>query len=488
MSTKKLLALTGIFLALFGFVVFYERHQPTSEERERARRKLIDVKAADVTAVVIERKDLPKVDLRKGPGGKWTVAGEAADQAAVDGLLADLDRLDLVGETRTEFDAKEFGLDHPRARVLLTWKDGRTADVLVGSEIPGAGATAAASGGKFGAIRFAPVATLAKPLDDFRSRSLLEVPPAEITRLSVARGSARIVAVRDPAPPGGAPGPWRLEEPVKDLAAGAFVEQFLADLGSTRVSEFPPVPPAGLQGIGLQPPGVTVTVQKGSEPPISLAFGAARAEGKGKLWARREQTLVVVDDRVQEDFGKELSAWREGKAIPFDPWGVKRVSVESGTMKAAAEKVESEWRGAGRTVDAASVTDLLDRLSRIEVRAFVPRKDAARFGVASLKATPFARVEVAFEKGGDPLSARAWPASPVDGKPALAVEATGRAELMLVDRAAWDEVLVAAEKVRLGAPPPKGARPVRTPPGAAAFPPAGTPAAPAGKPAPKRVP
>ena len=55
MSTRKLLILTGVFFALLAFVVLWERHQPTSEERAKAMKRLLDLDAKDVAGLVVER-------------------------------------------------------------------------------------------------------------------------------------------------------------------------------------------------------------------------------------------------------------------------------------------------------------------------------------------------------------------------------------------------------------------------------------------------
>ncbi|MDL1952322.1 DUF4340 domain-containing protein, partial [Acidobacteria bacterium ACD] len=365
-STRKLLVLTGVFLALLAFVVFFERHQPTSEQAARARKKLLDFETAEAVAVTVERPDLPKVALARGPEDRWLVGGEPADAATVDGLVADLARLDLVGETRTEFDPKEFGLDAPKATVVLGLKGGASHTVLFGSEVPGTDATAAAVGGRFGAVKYAPMAALRKPLDDFRSKNLVEVPSADVTRMTIAKGTSRIVVARSAGTAGSPPGDWRLEEPVKDLASRTFVDELLADLSSSRVSEFPTLGPSDLPRVGLAPPSATVTLQKGDQVVASLAFGATKADVAGKLYALRGKTPVVVDDRVQEGIAKELSAFRETKICPLDTWNATRLSVDLGGTVGGAEKVEGEWRSGGRTVPATAVEDLLERLSRIE--------------------------------------------------------------------------------------------------------------------------
>jgi hypothetical protein len=460
MSTKKLLILTAVFLALLGFVVFYERFQPTSEEAAQAHRKLVDFKADAVSAITIERTDLPKVELTK-PGKSWLLAGEPADGAVVSAVIADLGRLDLVGETRTAFDPKEFGLDAPRAKVTLAFAGGERTEVLFGKEIPGTDTTAAAAGARFGAVRFAPVASLVKPLDDFRSKVLFDVPASEITRLTVSRGPARVVVSRSPAPEVGKLPTWRIEEPVKDLASRTFVEQLLADLSAARIAQFPPVTGADLGRIGLQPPLVTVDLQKGSDMVASLAFGAAQADATGKLYARRGKTVVLIDDRIQEDLAKEFTAYREKKICPVDAWTTARFSVDAGTLKVGAEKVEGAWLSAGKPVDSAAVEDLLERIGRTESVAFVARKDFPAVGLPGPgRKLPAPSVVVEVTPNGESArTVRLLEAQDPGGKGRYVADVSGRADGMVVERAAVDEIRALAAKVVVKAKPTAPANP-----------------------------
>ena len=461
MSTKKLLVLTGVFLALLGFVVFYERFQPTSEEAVKAHKKLADFKADALSAITIERGDLPKVELTRSGKDRWLLAGEPADGAVVSGVVADLGRLDLVGETRTAFDPKEFGLDAPRARVTLAFAGGEKTELLFGKEIPGTDTTAAAAGGRFGAVRFAPVASLIKPLDDFRSKVLFDTPAAEVTRLTVTRGPVKVVVSRSPAPAGGGLPEWRIEEPVRDLASRAFVEQFLADLSGARISEFPTVSGADLGRVGLQPAQVTVDLRKGSETVASLAFGAARADATGKLYARRGKTVVVIDDRIQEDLAKEFSAYREKKVCPVDAWATSRFSVEAGSLTVGAEKVEGAWLSAGKPVDAAAAEDLLGRIGRTEAAAFVARKDFPALGLPGPgKKLPAPSMVVEVTPRGEPArTVRLYEAAEPGGKGRYVADVSGRGDGLLVERAAVEEIRALAGKVVAGPKPKAPARP-----------------------------
>ena len=448
MSTKKLLILTAVFLALLGFVVFYERFQPTSEDAAKARKKLINFKAETLSGMTIERPDLPKVELKK-TGDRWLLAGETADAAVVTGLVTDLGRLDVVGDTRSSFDPVELGLDVPRAKVILSFSDGRKADIRFGKEIPGTDTTAAAADGRFGAVRFAPVASLVKPLDDFRSKTLFDVPASEITGVTVSRGASRVVVSRTPGSGEKRSGEWRIEEPVKDLASRSFVEQLLADLSGARVSDFPPAGTTDLAKFGLQPPVSTVDLVKGTEVVAALAFGAAKAEAAGKMYARRGKSVVVIDDRVQDDLAKEFTAFRERKICPVDVWATERVALDAGGDRCGAERVEGEWRSAGKTVPSTAVEDLLDRIGRIDATAFVARKDYPALGLpaAGKKLPPPSMSVEVTSKGEGPRSLRFYDA-PAASTPSLVVEVSGRGEAMRVERTAVDELKALAAKIK----------------------------------------
>ncbi len=487
MSTKKLLILTGVFLALLAFVVFFERHQPTSEEAAQAKRRLLDFKAEDVKEMVVERPDLPKVELLRA-GGSWVLKGAnggAADKVTADSLAADLARLDVVGEVRSDFDPKEFGLDAPKAKVTLVLADGSSHTVLFGQPIPATDATAAAEGNRFGAVKFAPMATLAKPYDDFRSRNLVDVPASDITRVTVVRGPNKTVLVRE-AGDGTSPGPWRIEEPVEDFASRSFVDQLLADLTGSRVSEFPSVGPAEMSRIGLSPPAAEVTLQKGKEIVARLAFGAAKADAAGKIYARRDGLVVVVDDRVQESLGKELSAYRETRVLPVDPWNLLRMTFESEGLRTGFERVEGEWRSAGNAIPSSLAEDFVDKVGRTDVKRFLPRKEWAALGVTGVKKkppVPAATLSVIAEGDKDPRDVKVYLSPALAAQKEVLLEVTGRTDGLLVDASFWDDVRALAAKVKTAATAvPKG-KPTPVPSkegaaGATAAPvPAGTPAA-----------
>ncbi len=446
MSTRKLLVLTGVFVGLLAFVVFFERKQPTSEERAKAARRLSEFKPDDVASVAIERPDLPKVDLVRKEKGRWTVVNppaSAADGFAADNLVGDLARLEVVGETRSVFDPKEYGLDAPKAKATVVFADKSSKVFSFGAPIPGTDAVAAAEGRLFGAVRSAPLAALTKPVDEYRSRQLFDVPVSDVTRISVTRGPNTVVVTRAVAS-GVAPGPWRLEKPVQDLASESFVDRFLGDLAGVRISEFASVSEADLARVGLSPPVATVVLEKGAEKVATIGFGAAKAEAAGsRMYAKAGALVVVIDDRVREDLDKELSAYRESRVAPVDTFTLRRVSFAADDLHAGADKVDGQWRSAGRPVTALHAEGLAAVLARAEGRGFVP----ARAGKAAAE-KPLATVEVVGETEGTARTASFYPAPAGSAPGLLAADVSGRPERLLVEKTVLDEIRREAAALR----------------------------------------
>ena len=434
MSTKKLLALTGVFLTLLAFVVFFERKQPNSEERARAAKRLADFKADDVVSVTIERPDLPKVELVRKAKGRWTVTNppaSPADGLSADALLADLARLEVVGETRTSFDPKEYGLEAPKAKATVAFADKSSRVFSFGAPIPGTDAVAAAAGGVFGAVKFAPLAALTKPVDEYRSKRLFDVPiagdharerdarPEHGRRRAGGEGAGRDaghVAAREAC-----------RGPRVRVLRRAAPRGPREARGSTSL---PSLPDADLARVGLAPPLTTVVLDRGAEKVATIGFGAQKAEGaSGRMYAKAGGLVVVIDDRVREDFDKELSAYRESRVAPVETFTLRRVAFTSDDLRAGADKVDGQWRSSGRDVTALHAEGLAGVLARAEGRGFVPTKP----GKAPPE-KPLATVDVAGEAGRTTWTAAFYPAPAGSSPELVAVHVTGRPERLLVDR------------------------------------------------------
>ena len=207
-------------------------------------------------------------------------------------------------------------------------------------------------------------------MDEYRSKQLFDIPVADVTRMSVTRGPNTVVVARGAKGAGSATA-WRLEKPVADLASDSFVDRLLGDLAGVRVVEFPGLANGDLPRVGLAPPVTTVVLEKGAEKVATIGFGAEKAEGAGgRMYARVGALVVVIDDRVREDLDKELSAYRESRVAPVETFTLRRVSFSADDLRAGADKIDGQWRSAGRAVSALHAEGIAAVLGRAEGRGF----------------------------------------------------------------------------------------------------------------------
>jgi hypothetical protein len=83
-------------------------------------------------------------------------------------------------------------------------------------------------------VKFAPIAALTKPVDEYRSRFLVDVPASEITRMTVVKGTTKVVVSREPgkdARPMEARGTDRRRGETAVRRGASFGLHRLADLG-----------------------------------------------------------------------------------------------------------------------------------------------------------------------------------------------------------------------------------------------------------------
>ncbi|HEV3076923.1 MAG TPA: DUF4340 domain-containing protein, partial [Thermoanaerobaculia bacterium] len=183
MRPRTLLVLVIVVVALGAFIRFYERDLPSSDERAKQAKKVLDFKKDQVTrvrlvvngvngvsgaasgaAVVLEKLQplktakpaaakLPEALANPGPQalGEWRIAqpiSAPADAAAVDRLLDSLANLEK-SRTLDQVVPADVGLDKPRAVVALTLsgKPGETV-VDVGAAVPTGGQTIVAIAGR----------------------------------------------------------------------------------------------------------------------------------------------------------------------------------------------------------------------------------------------------------------------------------------------------------------------------------------------------
>ena len=375
MSAKKLLALTAVVAALFGFIFLFERRMPTTEERTRKGDLYWDIPQEQVERIELARAGETLEFQRAGEAGWKMIRPEKypADPFAIGSVLSDLTEFKRAGgDDASPNDARpaDYGLDQPAAKATIVWgdpadpKSRKTRTIEFGAAIPGTDVVAARVEGTQ-KVLFVPAAVLAslkKNADDFESREVFGGAPADMTRLEILRGRGRLVFARKQ-------GAWWLVEPISDLADGAEVDRLAASLLGLRVRDFIHGSQE-LAAIGLNPALFRVSLTGAKGAVTAVDFGATRSDGN-TVYARRDGQVLTVERDVVDELSKEAEAFRGRSLIGFGRGDATGIDATFGKTSFALEQKQGGWSSGGRPVLAAAADDALGALLDLKSRGFV---------------------------------------------------------------------------------------------------------------------
>ena len=442
MSPRKLLALSGVVVVLFAFIVFFERKMPTTEERARKGDLYWDIPQDSVQRMEIVRNGETLEFQRAGTGWRMVRPEKyPADAFTVGSLLTDLAAMRRAGgEDTSEGKAADYGLEKAAISATLVWSDSgdpktlKSRTVEFGNPVPGTDVVAARVTGTQ-KILFVPSSVLTglkKGVDDFESREVFGALAPDVSKLEILRGRGKLTFARkDHA--------WWLAEPLSDLADGGEVDRLVGTLSGLRAKEFLHGA-QDLAAIGLNPPLYRVTLTGAPKTPsMSADFGATRSDGN-TVYALRDGQVLTVDRDIVDDLSKEAEAFRSKTLLGFNRTDV--VGIEAAFPKASYVLAQKDggWSSGSRPVLAGSVEDLMTALLDVKVRDFLDE--------AQSKGLPLPVATVTVRSKGSPN----WTLSLYPRTGQLVARGTPRPNAFLVDRET-PEKLEAAFRKAASAPP-----------------------------------
>lgn len=444
MSSRKLLVLTGVVIALFAFIFFFERKMPTTSEREQKGDLYWDLPADRVESIRLEHGG-EIVELAKS-GESWKLVkpeSYPADTVTASDLASQLAGLKkLSGESQGEGNPEGYGLAKPSAKATFAWSDPKnpgqksSRTLEFGLDIPGTDLTAARVAGK-PEILFVPAsvaASVRRGADDFKSKDVFGGASLDATGIDVARGRGRLVLAKKN-------GIWWIEQPISDLANRDVAERLAGDLSSLRVTEFvPKAQAADLPSLGLSPPifRVTVTDSKGGKNVLDL--GSTRSDGNS-VYASRQGQVFTVPNSTVDDLSKEATAFRDKRLVRFERADIQGIETAIGPVRHSFARNQAGWSIDGRALLASAADDLMTAFADVESKAFVG--DAAAQALAERSADWTITLKMARGPG--------WTVklSPFRGD--LGATVSGRPGAFVVAKDAADRLREAIEKA--AAPP-----------------------------------
>jgi hypothetical protein len=366
MRSRNLIILAAVVAVVGAFIGFFERHQPTTDERaERADRVLGSLDEDEVASLVV-RSPRGAVRLER-TGDDWRLVEPVdypADDDAVRSLLRSIGRLDVERTLPAgDVEAGAYGVDEPALGLELVTTDGTRHTLAIGDETALGGRRAVRRDGEADILLVASTFAdeLDRELDDWRSRSVVDVLEADLLRIEVEAPPDLIRAVRTGDR-------WRLESPLVDLADQEQLRSLVSELDDLRISEFLPSDADAAQ-LGLDPPEYRVElVPEGGREPITLELAAPAGDQSTVVCRRNGSELFTVPETIRARLAKAPVRWRSAAVWPFASWDAVKLEITAADgEELVLDRVDGMWRLAGGgEADDAEVRRRLAALADLE--------------------------------------------------------------------------------------------------------------------------
>lgn len=383
MKPRTLLVLLVLVAGLGSFIWFYERELPSSEERAKLEKRVLQVEKDDVTAVTLQSESgtvrLEKVKLPASakkeedeeaidttPETEWHLRqplNARADAFAVDGFLEALTTLE---QTRVleDVDPKQAGLDKPRATVRLATDEGEKV-LRIGAPDPLGGSTIASiegEGDQAYVVSDAILADVRKAPGDWRDKQMYRGNRDDVQRIRLSSGV--VLAPRGES--------FYIESPVKDRADREKVDDLFAELSGLTADRFLDQP------LGQRRAAVEIAFKQG--PPVRIEVGGPL--GEETVQARVGNQVFEGRTRLAEIAARPAAEWRSQTLSGLDVFQVESATVQDAQGRLTLQRAEPDWKRGEETISYLPVSDFLFALVQARAERLLSPREAAALGMA----------------------------------------------------------------------------------------------------------
>lgn len=312
-QTRLMTILAVVLVGLIVAIRFIEPPDGDSDEPEQPElSELVDVAVTDVAVLTLVTAEGTLVAEQSTTG--WTIVEPfrgPGDAQALDDLILLLDRLQAQPPMENA-DPVSYGLDTPVATLILRDHDGIETRLDVGTDSPiGFKSYIQYNQGGIQIASSQPGATLARPLELYRDRSIVNVPASALSSISWTHGEDSWTVVQTD-------GRWWLPDGTK--ASDAAVEGAIAGLAAMRFEAF--FPDLSHEEAGLAPPVGQLRLE--SDTVTTINVGTERMGGvlvqapNGTVGTVASLApLMLTPDRLVES-----------RVVAISPAGLESLQVE----------------------------------------------------------------------------------------------------------------------------------------------------------------
>lgn len=371
MKPKGLLVAAAL-LAVLGGVIWWsnKKQDAAAKNPTTTESKILTIPGDQVQEIVIKHGG-GETDSLRNDGGKWTLTSPKQLSADPDAASALVTAVSSVTADKTidenAADVSQFGLATPALDVKITRKDGKIDGLLIGDDTPNSsGAYAMLPNTKKVYTVFSFVKTsLNKTLNDLRDKRLLPFDSDKLTRVDLTAKNETEEFGKD------GKGEWQILKPRPLRADATQVDTLVNKLKDAKMDaaisdEDSKKAAAGFAG-GTKVATAAVT-DAGGTRSIEV-----RKDKDKNYYAK--STAVEGIYKISADVGdaldKGLDDFRNKKLFEFGFSDPNKLDVKNGANAASYSKAGDKWMQGTKTLDNASVQNLIDKLRDLSASKFV---------------------------------------------------------------------------------------------------------------------
>jgi hypothetical protein len=431
MKPKGLL-IAVVLLAVLGGLTWWSNKtqaEKTKTGTDTATTKLLTIPDDQFQEIKVKKLTGEAIALKK-ENGKWQVTAPkamSADQDAAGSMASALANLtaDKVIEEKAG-DLKAYGLEIPTLDVQVVRKDGKTDHLLVGDDTPtGSGAYAKlANDPRVVTVSSTTKTSLDKRPDDLRDKRLMTFDSDKLSRVDlVAKGPAMEFGKNGQSE-------WQMVKPRPLRADGSAVDALISKLKDAKM-DLSEEDAAKKFAAATRVATATVTDAGGTQTL------EVRRDKDKNVYAKSSavEGIYKTNADLADALEKGLDDFRNKKVFDFGFSDPNKVDLKGASYVKAGDK----WMSGAKTMDNATVQNLIDKLRDLSAVKFVERGGGQPIFEATVTSNNGKRVEkVTLTKLGDQDFAQR------EGEPSI----------YELDGKAVEELMKAAADVKEAAPEP----------------------------------
>ncbi len=359
-----------IILAALGGGVYWSNKAKEAADKAPAKDaapKVLTIPEADFKTIRLQKSSSGATVVQKSDAGKWQITEPKplpADQDSVSSLVSTLATVtsDRLIEEKPS-DLASYGLVSPPLEVIVTKKDGKTEDLLVGDDTP-------TGGGSFVKLRNDPKvfsvsssvkSSLDKTSKDLRDKRLLTFDSDKLTRVDLQAKGQPVEFGKNNQ------NEWQILKPKPLRADGSQVEELIRKLKDAKMDTTVSDEDAK-KAVSAFASGTKVAVANVSDSAGTQTLEVRKDKDKN-YYAKSSavEGIFKVTSDLGDGLDKDLDSFRTKKLFDFGFSDPTKVTINQTTYQKTGEK----WMNGAKQMDSTSVQAVVDKLRDLASTKFL---------------------------------------------------------------------------------------------------------------------